>query len=77
MRLVNGLTRISKLDAAPPLKLLAFPSFGCINYSASECVSHGGHGATENFLAVDRSHDARFKPFFSNIKKIAEASLAS
>ena len=28
-------------------------------------VSRGVHGATEDFLAVDQSHDARVKPCFT------------
>ena len=31
-------------------------------------VSHGGHGGTEDYLAVDQSLDAGFKPWFTKIK---------
>src|SRR5206468_725256 len=38
-------------------------------------VSHGGHGATEGFLAVDQAFDAGLKLEFAKIKNRAETQI--
>ena len=42
------------------------------HWKLKEKSSHGGHGDTEDFLAIDQSLDAGFKPCFTKIEKVAE-----